>query len=370
MVDAMARTDETLADPFDDRRRPAVPFEPVTDPANWTADEMAGSEGWLYRFSESEIAEIRNAIAPFDREDIDLMPLGAADFRLPTLAGPLADIRRALLYGRGFVLFRGLPVEEMGKRATAIAFWAISRHLGDGVWSQNKRGHVLGHVTDLGESKSNPSQRGPYSREEIPFHVDCADIVGLLCLETSISGGESSVVSSVALHNEMLKRRPDLVRVLAAPYHRDRRDEIPPGMKPYYSLPVFNYYKGYFSATIEPTYIGSAHRFAECGEMTAVQKEALEFAQTLAAEMRFDQGFSRGDMQFLNNHVIFHTRRGFVDHADPDRKRHLLRIWLKALDGRPLPDAFYERHGTRATIDRPGGIVGPDTVPNAPIYRE
>ena len=85
--------------------------------------------------------------------------------------------------------------------------------------------------------------------------------------------------------------------------------------------------------------------------------------------MRFDMGFSRGDMQFLNNHVAFHTRRGYVDHDDPGRKRHLLRIWLKALDGRPLPDAFYERHGTRATVDRPGGIVGPDTVLNAPIYR-
>ena len=75
-------------------------------------------------------------------------------------------------------------------------------------------------------------------------------------------------------------------------------------------------------------------------------------------------------MQFVNNHVLFHTRRAFEDHEDPDRKRHLLRIWLKTLDGRPLPDALYERHGVRDAVDRPGGIVGPDTVLNAPIYRE
>ena len=168
----------------------------------------------------------------------------------------------------------------------------------------------------------------------------------------------------------MLKQRPDLVRVLAEPYYRDRRDEIPSGMPPYYKVPVFNYHKGYFSANVEPTYIGSAHRFPECGERTVAQKEALEYSQALARDMRFDQGFSRGDMQFVNNHVIFHSRRGYVDHVDPDRKRHLLRIWLKAMDGRPLPDAFYERHGTRATVDRPGGFVGPDTLLNAPIYRE
>jgi|TARA_Y100000588_G_scaffold350969_1_gene402436 hypothetical protein len=369
-MDVMVLMGEQVMDPFGDLRQAAVPFEPVVDPAGWTAAEMAAREDWLYSFNDDEIAELRAAIAPFDHDDIDLMTVEASDLPLPSLATSLRDIRQELLYGRGFVMFRGLPVEEMGKRASAVAFWAVSRHLGDNVFSQNKRGHVLGHVTDLGESRANPSQRGPYSREEIPFHVDCCDIVGLLCMETPLSGGESSIVSSVTLHNEILKRRPDLARIAAEPYYRDRRDEVPPGMQPYYKLPIFNFYQGYFSANVEPTYIGSANRFKECGEMSPAQKEALELSQSLARDMRFDQGFSRGDMQFVNNHVIFHSRRSYVDHADPDRKRHLLRVWLKALDGRPLPDAFYERHGTRETIDRPGGIVGLDTVLNAPIYRE
>ena len=113
----------------------------------------------------------------------------------------------------------------------------------------------------------------------------------------------------------------------------------------------------------------AGHRFDEVPEMTPLQKEAVETAQEIAAELRFDLGFQRGDLQFLYIHVIFHTRRAFEDLDDPDRKRHLLRIWLKLLDGRPLPDAFFERHGTRKTIERPRGIVGPDTVLNAPILR-
>lgn len=150
-------------------------------------------------------------------------------------------------------MIRGLPVDDFGKRAAAIAFCAVGQDLGDDVLSQNKHGHVLGHVTDIGEYRSNPSQRGPYSREEIPFHVDCSDIVGLLCMEVSKFGGESSLVSSIAVYNEMLTRRPDLAEVLSRPLYRDRWDEVPPGMAPRYRLAVFHCHKYYFSASIEPT---------------------------------------------------------------------------------------------------------------------
>ncbi|PPR64232.1 MAG: hypothetical protein CFH10_00291 [Alphaproteobacteria bacterium MarineAlpha4_Bin2] len=356
-------------DKFTNQRQAATPGCPVVDPAEWTAAEMASSDDWCHHLNDAEIDELRRATTLYDREDIDVMPLGRNDFDLPRLALTLAKIRAELLYGRGFAVVRGLPVDDFGKCAAAIAFWAIGQHLGDAALSQNKHGHVLGHVTDIGESRSNPSQRGPYSRDEIPFHVDCADIVGLLCMEVSKTGGESSLVSSVSVHNEILKRRPDLLETLYQPFYRDRRDEVPPSMKPWYQLAVFHVHQGYFSASIEPTYISSAHRFDEVPEMTSAQKEAVSMVQSISEELRFDTGFKRGDMQFCNNHVIFHTRRSFEDFDEPTRKRHLLRLWLKAMDGRPLPPAFYERHGKLETIDRPGGILGNNTVLNAPIKR-
>lgn len=357
-------------DPFIDRRDYASQGQPVRDPAGWSAGDLEIDGGWLYQFSADELAELQRTVQPFDRDDVDLMPHSRRDFDLPSLGPRLLEVRRELLYGRGFVNFRGLDVETFGKRGAAIAFWAVSHFLGDGVCSQNKHGHVLGHVTDLGESKKNPSQRGPYSSETIPYHVDAADIVGLLCVEPAKSGGESSLASSVAVHNEVLRQRPDLLPVLFAPYARDRRDEIPEGMDPWYHLAIFHTHQGYFSASVEPTYIGSAHRFPEIDEMTPEQVEALELVQKLAMEMRFEMGFQRGDMQFLNNHVVFHSRQGFEDFDDPDRKRHLMRIWLKAMDGRPLPAGFYARHGSVEEVSRPGGIVGPDTVLSAPITRQ
>ena len=359
----------TKHDVFANRREPANPGQPIVDPAYWTRQEMLESDEWHYELNTQEIDELQAAVSPYDRDGVDLMRLSRADFPLPTLDQNLAELRAELLYGRGFGLIRGLPVNTFGKRGAAIAFWAVGHYLGDTVLSQNKHGHVLGHVTDIGESRSNPTQRGPYSREEIPFHVDCSDVVGLLCLEVSKSGGESSLVSSVTVYNEMLARRPDLAEVLSQPLHRDRRNEVPAGMAPWYRLAVFHFHQGYFSASIEPTYIGSAHRLDDVPEMTPKQKEAMRFAQSLSEELRFDTGFDRGDMQFCNNHVIFHTRRAFEDFDDVNRKRHLLRIWLKTHDGRPLPPAFYERHGTIETVDRPGGIVGEKTVLNAPIER-
>ena len=359
----------TKHDGFANRREPANPGQPIVDPADWTGQEMLESDEWHYELNTQEIDELQAAVSPYDRDGVDLMRLSRADFPLPTLDQNLAELRSELLFGRGFGLIRGLPVNAFGKRGSAIAFWAVGHYLGDTVLSQNKHGHVLGHVTDIGESRSNPTQRGPYSREEIPFHVDCSDVVGLLCLEVSKSGGESSLVSSVTVYNEMLARRPDLAEVLSQPLYRDRRNEVPAGMAPWYRLAVFHFHQGYFSASIEPTYIGSAHRLDDVPEMTPKQKEAMRFAQSLSEELRFDTGFDRGDMQFCNNHVIFHTRRAFEDFDDVNRKRHLLRIWLKTHDGRPLPPAFYERHGTIETVDRPGGIVGEKTVLNAPIER-
>jgi len=356
-------------DPFTDLRSPAIAGQAVHDPAGWTPAQLEADRDWLIELTDDEITQVCQAVQAIDRPGLDVMTIGAQQFAIPALAPRIAQLRARLAYGCGMVLIRGMPVDKLGKIGSSIAFWGISRHLGDGVWSQNDRGHVLGHVTDLGQSKSNPSQRGPYSSESIPFHVDCADLVGLLCLESPLKGGESRIASAVTVHNEVRRLRPDLLPVLYAPFYRDRRDEIPPGMKPWYELAVFHFCESYFSASIEPTYMKSPHRFQEVPEMSAVQREALAFVEQLAAEHSFDMDFKRGDMQFLNNHVVFHSRRGFQDHADPQKKRHLLRIWLKLLDGRPLPDAFYQRHGARGEVERPGGIVGSDTHLNAPLAR-
>ena len=124
---------------------PAEIGSAVIDPAGWIAEDVSGQEDWVYQFSRSDIEELGEAIRAFDHPEVDLLSLQRSNFNLPSLAPVLAEIREEILYGRGFAILRGFPVEQFGKTASAIAFWAIGQYLGDGILSQNKHGHVLGH---------------------------------------------------------------------------------------------------------------------------------------------------------------------------------------------------------------------------------
>lgn len=349
------------------RREPAVPFQPVVDPAGWRAEALRASGEHLFHLTAGDRQELDAAIREVEARNIPIMSIAAGDFRLPSLGGRLAGIRDEILDGRGCVQMRGFEPQRYTPLQRAIAFWGVSMHLGERVASQNAKGHVLGHITDIGETVNNPNQRGPYSNDRIPYHVDCCDIVGLMCVNPAKSGGESGIASSVTIHNELQRRRPDLLPVLAEPYYRDRRGEVPAGMEPWYKIPIFNYDEGYLTTNIEPTYIGSAHRHPGVPAMTPLQREAFDYVQKLAVELRLDIDFHRGDMQFLNNHVIMHTRQAYQDFPERERRRHLLRIWIVAKGCRPLPRAYFARHGDPDVVDWPGGIVGPDTVLNAPV---
>ncbi|HXC28538.1 MAG TPA: TauD/TfdA family dioxygenase, partial [Stellaceae bacterium] len=230
-------------------------------------------EEWIYTLSPAEIGEIEAAVAQVRGRD--LAGLTRADFALPTLAPTLDRMREEVLNGRGFLLIRGLPVEGRPIADSAAAYWAIGSYFGN-PRSQNAMGHLLGHVRDLGLATTDPNVRTYQTTERQHFHTDSCDIVGLLCLKTAKSGGLSSIVSSMAIYNEMAKRRPDLLARLFRPFATDRRGEVPVGEKPYFNTPVFNEHAGYVSGIYSGTYIRSAQRFAEVPRFTAEDVEALE----------------------------------------------------------------------------------------------
>jgi hypothetical protein len=229
-------------------------------------------------------------------------------------------------------------------------------------------GHLLGHVTDLGLATTDPNVRTYQTTERQHFHTDSCDIVGLLCLKTAMSGGLSSITSSMAIYNVMAERRPDLAQRLFRPFATDRRGEVPVGEKPYFSLPVYNDHAGYLSAIYSRTYINSGQRFPDAPRLTPEDVEALDMFDDLAndAELRLDMEFRPGDMQFVHNHTCLHDRTAFVDWPQPERKRHLLRLWLAAPGARPLPPIYAERYGSITIGDR-GGIICEKTRLHAPL---
>jgi len=352
-------------------REAALPLEPVIDPAAWTAAEIEADRSWQHPLTDSDIAELDAAVAAVERRGMALRDVRRADFVLPTLGPRLFGIRDDIVEGRGLALIRGVPVHRYSRLQSAIAFWGIGAYIGEPV-SQNAKGHLLGHVQDLGgTSFKNPKNRGYQTHDTLPFHGDSCDVVGLLCLHPSKSGGESIVVSSLNIYNEMLKRRPELAAALAQPIYRDRRHEVPEGKDPWFQLPVFNFTDGYLSVSFQGGYIRSAQRFEELPRFTPELAEALDMFGALARGLCSYMEFRQGDIQFLHNHVTVHSRTEFEDFPEPERRRHLLRLWLATPGGRPLSQSYRDRYGHLEPNQRPaGGIIVPGTVLKTPLEAE
>jgi hypothetical protein len=343
--------------------------QPVAGPSAWTGAEMRGREAeWSYRLSAAEIAELEAAREAVQARGLDLADIHREDFALPTLAPVLDRLRTDVLHGRGFVLLRGVPVEGRPLTESATIYWGIGAHFGS-ARSQNAKGHLLGHIYDLGgSSATDPTIRSYATAERQNFHIDRCDIVALLCLRRAKSGGLSAIASSMALHNVMLERRPDLLERLYQPFPVDRRGEVPEGKAPFYDAPVFNPYAGQLSVLYSRLHVGSSQRFPDARRLAAEDFEALDMLGELAGdpELRLDMSFMPGDIQFLHNHTILHARTGYEDWPEVERKRHLLRLWLSPPDARPLPPVFSECYGGLTAGDR-GGIICPGTRLHAPL---
>ena len=247
----------------------------ISGASAWFGPDVAARTDWIEPLSPAEISEIEAAGQRLMQSEIDWQTLRPEDFPLPTLERRLPGILDDVLEGRGFVLLRGLPVERWSRRLSAIAFLGLGLHWGN-LRSQNRQGHLLGHVIDMGLSSQDPNVRIYQTRERQNFHTDSSDVVALLCLHPAREGGLSSLVSSVTIFNEMRKRRPDLARVLFAPIETDRRGEVPAGQKPFFCIPVFNWHAGLLSTVYHRPYIESARRFSEVPALTTEQIEALD----------------------------------------------------------------------------------------------
>src|SRR5262249_31750228 len=214
------------------RRIPAKPMEPVVDPAAWTAESLGRVDDFAYHVTESDADELIAGIAAFRRHGGPIEDVGRDNFPLNRFAEVLADVRRELVDGRGIVMLRGFPVASLSREEQAIAYLGLGACLGAAM-SQNKHGHILGHVKDLGGDYAEANTRGYMTNAEMRFHSDACGYVGLLCLNAAKQGGASRVASSVAVYNRMLEARPDLAAELCGDFYRSRSGEANPGDAPW-----------------------------------------------------------------------------------------------------------------------------------------
>lgn len=337
------------------------PQPPIQHPAAWTVDALASDTRWIVRLDERDIAEIDQALAHAKARGASVPGLVKEDFPLDQLTTKLHAVVRELAQGMGIVLVKGLPMARYSKVDAGLIFWGLGRHMGSAI-AQNAYGDVLGHVFDLGKDpRTDTGARGYQSALKLPFHTDAADVVGLMCLRTAKAGGASSVTSSLAVYNAMAAQRPDLLQRLHEDFYFDARKEQGQGEAPYYPTPIYQHLGEQVYCRYVRRFIDSAQRFEEVPRLDAGQLEALALFESLQEDkrLRYDMELEEGDMQFLNNYVMLHSRTAYEDHAEIDRKRHLLRLWLNVPEQGPVPASFERRARFSELWSR---------TPRAPIY--
>jgi alpha-ketoglutarate-dependent taurine dioxygenase len=194
------------------------------------------------------------------------------------------------------------------------------------------------------------------------MHTDASEIIGMLSLVKAKTGGYSQAASAVAVHNAILKENPQHLPALYEGFNYSRHGEHAPGEAPNtsFKIPVFSIKDGYLSCRYLRAYMLSAAR--DMG-VTLPQSfiDALNcFDQTASRrDIMFEYMMEPGEMTFMNNYTILHSRTAFEDHPEPARKRHIYRLWLDVPNGRPVIHEIdsFRHEGRRGGIAKQEGKV-------------
>lgn len=314
---------------------------PAQRPQAWRAADAQRDTSWILRLTAAEVASFDHALA--HAKAVGKAPLDMTRDDFPLDDGARRALARAVdtTQGRwGMCLVKGFPVDRWSEDDTRLAYWGMGLHMGV-ARTQNRASDFMNDVRDVGAAYKTTNGRGYNTNAGLDFHTDSGDIVGLICRRAAKSGGESKVVSSIALCDAVAQRRPDLIPVLRQPFYYSYQGAQDPSQPPYYPLPILGSHPSAFAFRINRKNVVAAQRdFADVPRLTPAQTEALDLLDTLLTdpELCFAMQLEQGDMQLLNNYVTVHSRTNFEDYEEFDRKRHLLRLWLAVPGSQPLPD--------------------------------
>ena len=345
---------------------------PIAGRAAWRGAELDASGDWIRTLSGVQLAEIDAALQGVKQRGLPGLGFARADFPLPKTADLLADISEELENGRGAVRLRGLDPARYSEDDLRQIFWGIGRHLGTAIY-QNARGEIMGEVRDetkLASKTYDATEAGRVasararSRSTGPlrWHTDRCDVIALLCVRNAQAGGVSKLASIPAIHNEMLRRRPDLLGLLRQDYWRSRpADEDGISADNVFAMPVFGVADGKITSQYSRTYVEQAQEVARVPRLSTAQNAALDMLADVAEEVCLLSSFEAGDIQLLNNHVVYHGRTAYADDASTQQERLLFRLWLSMPNSRRLPEGCETVWGSAAAGALRGGVVQPGT---------
>ena len=325
--------------------------KPLTGPVVWTGDEIKNSTRWIRDLTAAHIGELDAALKVVKAKGLGWEQITRENFPLSRMDGLLDSIAEELENGSGIMKLRGWPVGKYDEADLRRMYNGFGHHIATPVF-QNRSGEMMRAIRDEGAhvgrtyGETKDKQGGTFlssyartlSSGELRFHTDRTDVVGLLCVRQARKGGVSKLASSPAVHNAMLKERPDLVDVLYNDVWRSRFGEEGTTKETAYPLPLFGVRDGKFTSHYSQTFIDAAELADGVPKLTDTQTEALTLLRKLAQDLCMEMVLDPGDLQLINSHVTYHGRTSFEDDASTNNDRLLLRLWLTMANNRPLPE--------------------------------
>jgi Taurine catabolism dioxygenase TauD, TfdA family len=301
----------------------------------WTRATLKDSD-WNLKIPDAVLAEIRDMVAVMRGDPLPMLLQTPDMYRLPEATKLLARAKQIMDEGVGFVLLDRIPVEEMSEEEARGVYWVLSKLIGRPV-AQKWNGTPMMDVRDTGKKPTPGSGvRLSQTSVDLAYHSDNAhndapaQYVGLLMLRAAKDGGLSRVKSFYTVHNYLLTHHPEKLKRLYKPMFWDRMREHRPEDSLVFNAPIFKFEDGKLIARLGIIQIRNAYAMIDGGidketeQALAAVEEAFDEEESVA-----EMVLSPGQMQFLNNAIIGHSRTEFFDHDEVERKRHLLRIWLR-----------------------------------------
>ena len=311
----------------------------ITTAAAWKAADFDADTSWIHPLSDAAIAAIDASLAGLAAKGKSFPRFAKEDFPLGPLEAELARCSDELENGRGFCVLRGLPIEKYTDAQIDTLYYGIGLHLGQPV-GQNPRGDLIGKVMAVGDATKKET-RVYETNLYLPYHSDPSDVVGLLSVRKARQGGLSSLISVAAIYNEILAHHSEYLGLYYRPWYFSHLCEDMPSLSP-----IFSVNEGKLSCRYLRQYLELGHEVM--GQpLSRVEIEALDLFDEMIgkAELRLDMMLEPGDLQFANNYAVLHSRNAFDDFEEPEKRRKLLRLWLKMPNARKLAEEFPGRNG-------------------------
>ena len=304
----------------------------------WRGNSLPAGSGKIALPGDVE-AELDALVTSLDRDPVPLLLLRPEDHALDASRRFMATVKQSLDQGPGFAIVDRLPVSRWSESGLRAVWWLLASLVARPV-AQKWDGTSIYDGTDLGRPPGN-GVRPDVTNAEQNFHTDNSynlvppHYVGLLCVRTAMAGGVSGIVSFAAAHEEMRRKHGNLLPRLYQPFHFDRQREHAPDDVMTTWHPMLENEHGRLIARLSRFQVRNGYKLAGAeldpeGAAALEAFEAILMAPGMAAEFHFEPG----QMQFIDNRALGHKRTGFRDWPEAERKRLLIRLWLRDTGGR------------------------------------